>query len=95
MLFHATHAHSYQTCHAHDENKKAKMMTAIQAAGEIGINVHGIYVDPPGYIFYLILETDSMEQIVKNFDPILELGDTNIHPVMSRQAALDALKSTD
>jgi len=34
MLFHATHAH--------DENKKAKMMTAIQAAGEIGINVHGI-----------------------------------------------------
>ena len=32
MLFHATHAHSYQTFHAHDENKKAKMMTAIQAA---------------------------------------------------------------
>ena len=26
MLFHATHAH--------DENKKAKMLTAIQAAGE-------------------------------------------------------------
>ena len=36
------------------ENKKAKMMTAIQAAGEIGINVHGIYVNPPGHIFYLI-----------------------------------------
>ena len=87
MLFHATHAH--------DENKKAKMMTAIQAAGEIGINVHGIYVDPPGHVFYLILEADSMEQIVRFFDPILELGDTDIHPVMSMQAALDALKSTD
>jgi|TARA_Y100000294_G_scaffold62622_1_gene59317 hypothetical protein len=37
MLFHATHAHSYQTCHTHDENKKAKLMTATQAAGEIGI----------------------------------------------------------
>ena len=46
MLFHATHAH--------DENKKAKMMTAIQAAGEIGINIHGIYVNPPGHIFYLV-----------------------------------------
>jgi|TARA_B100000959_G_scaffold47612_1_gene48703 hypothetical protein len=46
MLFHATHAN--------DENKKAKMMTAIQAAGEIDINVHGIYVNPPGHIFYLI-----------------------------------------
>ena len=33
--------------------KKAKMMTAIQAAGEIGINVHGLYVDPPGHVFYL------------------------------------------
>ena len=37
MLFHATHAHSYQTCHAQDENKKAKIMTAIQATREIGI----------------------------------------------------------
>ena len=46
MLFHATHAH--------DENKKAKMLTAIQAAGEIDINVHGIYVDPTGHVFYLI-----------------------------------------
>jgi hypothetical protein len=86
MLFHATHAH--------DENKKAKMMTAIQAAGEIGINVHGIYVDPPGHVFYLILEADSMEQIVQFFDPILELGDTDIHPVMSMQAALDSLSKS-
>ena len=46
MLFHATHAH--------DKNKKAKMMTAIQAAEEIGINVHGIYVNPPEHIFFLI-----------------------------------------
>ena len=94
MLFHATHTHSYQTCHAHNENKKAKMMTAIQAAGEIGINVHGIYVDPPGHVFYLILEADSMEKIVQFFDPILELGDTDIHPVMSIQAALDSLSKS-
>jgi hypothetical protein len=36
-----------------------------------------------------------MEQVVQFFDPMLELGDTDIHPVMSMQAALDALKSTD
>ena len=29
MLFHATHTHSYQTCHAHDEDRKAKVMEAI------------------------------------------------------------------
>jgi len=36
-----------------------------------------------------------MEQIVQFFDPLLELGNTDISPVMSMQAALDALKSTD
>ena len=45
MLFHATHTHSYQTCHAHDEKRKAKVMEAVQSAGEIGINIIGIFVD--------------------------------------------------
>jgi len=38
MLFHATITHSYQTCHSHDEEKKAKMMQAIQNAGGSGCN---------------------------------------------------------
>jgi hypothetical protein len=32
-----------------------------------------------------------MDQIVQFFDPMLELGDADIHPVMSMQAALDAI----
>jgi len=95
MLFHATHTHSYQTCHAHDEDKKSKIVEAIQASEEIGIKIHGIYVDPPGHSGYFVLEADTMEQVVQFFDPMLELGDTDIHPVMSMQAALAALKSTD
>jgi len=95
MLFHATHVHSYQTCHAHDEKRKAKVMEAVQSAGEIGINIIGIFVDPPGHVGYFVLEAESMEQIVQFFDPMLELGDTDIHPVMSMQAALDALKNND
>ena len=95
MLFHATHTHSYQTCHAHDENRKAKVVEAVQTSEEIGIKIHGIYVDPPGHSAYFVLEADTMEQVVQFFDPMFELGDTDIHPVMSMQAALDALKSTD
>ena len=95
MLFHATHTHSYQTCHAHDENRKAKVVEAVQASEEIVIKIHGIYVDPPGHSAYFVLEADTMEQVVQFFDPMFELGDTDIHPVMSMQAALDALKSTD
>jgi len=95
MLFHATHTHSYQTCHAHDEKRKDKVMEAVQSAGEIGINIIGIFVDPPGHVGYFVLEAESMEQIVQFFDPMLELGDTDIHPVMSMQDALDALKNND
>ena len=95
MLFHATHTHRYQTCHAHDEDRKAKVVEAVQVSEEIGIKIHGIYVDPPGHSAYFVLEADTMEQVVQFFDPMLELGDTDIHPVMSMQAALDALKSSD
>ena len=92
MLFHATHTHSYQTCHAHDEARKAKIMEAVKSADESGLKIHSIHVDPPGHVGFFLLEADTMEQIVQFFDPMLELGDTDIRPVMSMQAALDALK---
>ncbi len=70
-------------------------MEAIQSVTDIGINIIGIFVDPPGHVAYFVLEAESMEQIVQFFEPLLELGNTDISPVMSMQAALDALKSTD
>ena len=91
MLFHATHKHSYQTCHAHDDKRKAKMMESLQSADGLGIKVHGVYVDAPGHVFFFILEADEMEQIVKFFDPMFELGDANIRPIMSMQDALAAI----
>jgi len=72
-----------------------RLKWAIQSATDIGINIIGIFVDPPGHVAYFVLEAESMEQIVQFFDPLLELGNTDISPVMSMQAALDALKSTD
>ena len=92
MLFHVTHTHSYQTCHGHDEPKKAKMSQALNSADEIGIKIIGVYIDPPGHKFYFVMEAETMEQIVRLFDPILELGDADIHPVMDFQAALAVLK---
>ena len=92
MLFHATHTHSYQTCHAHDEARKVKIMEAVKSVDESGLKIHSIHVDPPGHVGYFLLVADTMEQIVQFFDPMLELGDTDIRPVMSMEAALDALK---
>ena len=74
------------------KSERRKWWKPLQASGEIGIKIHGIYVDPPGHVGYFVLEADTMEQVVQFFDPMLELGDTDIHPVMSIQAALDALK---
>ena len=91
MLFHATHKHSYQTCHAHDEARKEKMMESLQSADELGVKVHGVYVDPPGHVIFFILEADEMEYIVKFFDPMFELGDAKVRPVMSMQDALSAI----
>ena len=92
MLFHATHTHSYQTCHAHDEARKAKIMEAVKSTEESGLKIHSIHVDPPGHVGFFLLEADTMELIVQFFDPMLELSYTDIRPLMSMQAALDALK---
>ena len=56
MLFHVTHKHSYQTCHAHDDERKAKMMESLQSAEGLGIKVHGVYVDPLLHIFSSFLK---------------------------------------
>ena len=68
------------------------MAQALNSADEIGVKIMGMYVDPPGHKFYFIMEAENMEQIVRFFDPMLELGDADIHPVMDFQAALAVLK---
>ena len=55
MLFHATHKHSYQTCHAHDEEKKAKVMEALKGAADIEIKVRGYTSTLLGTHFILFL----------------------------------------
>ena len=64
----------------------------MQSADSIGIKIVGAYADPPGHTLYCVLEADSMEQIVQFFDPMIELGNVDIHPVLSLQDALDQLK---
>jgi hypothetical protein len=53
-----------------------------------------MYVDAPGHVGYFILEADTMEQIVQFFDPLLELGDTDIKPVISMDSALAIMKES-
>lgn len=68
------------------------MAKAVKSVEESGIKLIGMYVDPPGHKFYILMEAETMEQIVGFFDPMLEFGDADIHPVMDFQAALAALR---
>jgi len=91
MLFHITHTHSYSTCMAHDEKNKSKFSQAISNAEKLGIKVHGVYSDPPGHQIFIIVETNTMEQIVKFLDPVIDFGDYDVRPVLDFSTAISNL----
>ncbi len=95
MLFHATHRHTHATCPAHMPEKRALFVKALNSAKEIGVKIIGSYADAPGHTVYLIIEADTALQIAQLFDPILELGDTEIKPVADSMKLLDQMKEQD
>ena len=95
MLFHVTHTNSYTTCMAHDEKGKAKFSQTISNTEKSGVKVHGVYADPPGHKIFMIVETDTMEQIVKFLDPIIDFGDYDIRPVLDFETAVKNLRNND
>lgn len=92
MLFHATHRHTHETCSAHNPENQKKFEETFGGAEKTGVKVHGYYVDAPGHAVYMILEADTALQISKFFDPILELGDTEIRPVADAMELLKQLR---
>ena len=95
MLFHVTHTHSYQTCPAHNPEIKSQIANALQTASGKGVELKMVTVDGPGHAFFMLLETDSYEAIMNFFEPLLEIGDADIRPVMDFAAVLDLSKDWD
>lgn len=95
MLFHATHRHNHHSCVAHDPEGKAKFAQVFQGAEDAGVKLVGVYADPPGHTIYMILETDAAENLVKFFDPIVDMGDTEIRPVVDPLAAIKIFDKED
>jgi len=93
MLFHVTHTHGYATCIAHDEEAKTNFSQTISNAEESGVKVHGVYADPPGHQIFMVVETDTMEQLVKFLDPIIDLGDYEVRPVLNFSTAIANLSN--
>jgi hypothetical protein len=88
MIFHATHRHTHETCSAHKPENQALFRKAFASADELGVKIIGSYVDSPGHVIYMIIEADTALQISQFFGPILEMGDTEIRPVVADAVAL-------
>ena len=84
MLFHVTAQHSYDTCHTHDKNKQELQKEAFANAEKNGVRIHFNLVNRLEHTSYMLLEADNFESIDKGIDPILELGEYEINPVLRR-----------
>jgi len=78
---------------AHDQKSKTKFMQTISNAEESGVKVHGVYADPPGHKIFMIIETETMEQLVKFIDPVIDFGDYDIRPVLNFEKAVASLSN--
>ncbi|MAM49315.1 MAG: DUF3303 domain-containing protein [Gammaproteobacteria bacterium] len=79
---------------AHDGKAKTNFSQTISNAEESGVKVHGIYADPPGHQIFMVVETDTMEQLVKFLDPIIDLGDYEVRPVLNFSTAIASLSNS-
>ena len=93
MLFHVTHTHGYETCIAHDEKSKSKLIQTIFETEVSGVKVWDAFSDPPGHQIFIIIESDSMEQLVKFLDPIIDIGDYDVRPVLNLRTAVENLSN--
>ncbi|MAU04900.1 MAG: DUF3303 domain-containing protein [Gammaproteobacteria bacterium] len=79
---------------AHDGKAKTNFSQTISNAEESGVKVHGVYADPPGHQIFMVVETDTMEQLVKFLDPIIDLGDYEVRPVLNFSTAIASLSNS-
>lgn len=88
MLFHVTHVHTSESCPAHDPELLRNTIGKIFGSAEqIGVKLVGSYVDAPAHTIYFIVETDAVDKLKDLFDPLLNIGHTEIRPVVDGLAS--------
>ena len=62
-----------------DKGLSRKRLLVLQIKG---VTVHSVYSNRPEHTMFMVLEADTFEQIDDFFDPLLEMGHTEITPVI-------------
>lgn len=81
MLFHLKHTHTAENCPAHNPEKIALLKKVLETAGEKGVRVVSAHVNTPAHTFFVLLETDSVENLSRWIEPILGWGQGEVSPV--------------
>ena len=93
MLFHITHTHDEHTCPAHDAEVMSRPFAVVVDSLKENVNeVHGVWVDPPGHQFFMVVEADDTAQIFAGLFPIFNSGTAEIKPVGDFDAMMEKRK---
>ncbi len=89
VLLHIKHHHDPTTCPGGDEERRqATFGSLLPALETAGITVVGAWTDPPAHDFFLIVETDSYEDLLEGMRPIIPAGSAIIQPVVDMRARM-------
>jgi hypothetical protein len=90
MLLHIRHHHDEKTCPAGDKERVgASFGSLLPALQTDGVTVVGAWVDPPSHDFFLVVETDSYEDLLEGMAPIIPVGSATIQPVVDMKAQME------
>ena len=84
MLFMVTHTHDYQTCGTHIPEISGILRELTKNKPENRIQIVSAYGNRLVHKLFMVIEADSMEDIDAHFDPVLEIGNYDIVPIMKR-----------
>ena len=92
MLFHVTHVHTPETCPSDNPEKiKATFGKMLSIADELDVKVHSLYSNNIAHTMYMVVETDSAENISKMMDPTLKIAHADISPIVDAHAVMARL----
>ena len=92
MLFHVTHVHTPETCPSNDpERIKATFGRMLSIADELGVKVHSMYSNNIAHKMYMVVETDSAENISRMMDPTLKIAHAEVSPITDAHAVMARL----
>ena len=84
MLFIVKSTHDYSTCQTHHPEKGPLFSETLANLGHHGVKVHAQYSNRLEHVLFIVCEAETLEQLDAAFDPILEMGNFEVTPVMKR-----------